>query len=125
VLANATNAVERAITRSTIRVKAEVDRLLNLQSGPFKGNPTAVPSVPGEPPHKRWGTLGRSIEFETFRTADAFVGRVGTNLKYGLYLEIGTRTMRPRPYLRPAIDSQRSQIIADITKAGKEMGNGR
>jgi HK97 gp10 family phage protein len=117
VLDSARNEVERAIARGTILVQNRVGQLLNQASGPTKTNPTAQPSLPGEPPHKRTGTLARSIESETFRIGDQFVGRVGTNLKYGAYLEFGTRKMAPRPYLRPALDELRPQILREIQKA--------
>jgi HK97 gp10 family phage protein len=72
----------------------------------------------------RLGKLSASIETETFERDGLFVGVVGTNLKYGKYLELGTRKMAKRPYLRPALDSQRSRIIKDIKAAGKRMQRG-
>lgn len=54
-------------------------------------------SSPGEPPFKQTGHLRRSIQWELVGDA---TGRVGTNLKYGLYLEKGTtRDLAARPYL--------------------------
>ena len=40
------------------------------------------------------------------------IARIGTNLKYGLYLELGTRRMAARPYLRRALDETRDEIRA-------------
>jgi len=116
-MAVAETAVEEAITRGTIRVQAEAVRLV----GQFSGPPLGSPSAPGEPPHVRTGTLRRSIGFETFRIGRMFVGRVGTNLKYGRWLEEGTSRMAPRPYLRPALDSQRNRIVEEIEAAGGDM----
>lgn len=124
-LANAQNELERAIALGAIRVQREAQRLVGLRSGPIKSLPGAVPSAPGEPPHLRTGTLRRSIDHETLRLGNReFVGRVGPTgaaAKYGTYLELGTRKMAPRPYLRPALDSQRKQIVAEIRRAGRRF----
>jgi hypothetical protein len=61
----------------------------------------ANPSAPGEPPHKQLGHLRRSVTYEV--DAAASTGRVGTNLLYGLWLELGTRLMAARPWLRRAL----------------------
>ncbi len=110
-LAEAENAIEQAIVRGTLLVQTEAKRLVNQHSS------RPVPSAPGEPPHKDTGTLGRSIDRETFRRDGDFIGRIGTNLNYGRYLELGTRTLEPRPYLRPALDKMRPQILKEIKKA--------
>jgi len=54
-------------------------------------------SKPGQPPHKDTGTLARSI----FGQVDpvgwhggVIVGRVGTTVKYGAYLELGVKKSR-------------------------------
>lgn len=118
VLRSANNEIEKAIAIGTIKVQNESKRLVNQFSGP----PIGPPSKPGEPPHKRTGTLDRSIDMETFTRGRDFVGRVGTNLNYGLWLEIGTSKMLARPYLRTALDNMRKAIIRAINRAGKRMG---
>ena len=55
-------------------------------------------SPPGEPPNTDTGRLVQSIGIEV--DSDKVV--VGTNLKYGAWLEFGTREMKARPWLRPA-----------------------
>ncbi len=63
-----------------------------------------VPSAPGEPPRKRTGWLQRFTAHEVTREGGgAVVARVGNGLKYARHLELGTRTMAPRPFLRPAL----------------------
>ncbi len=56
-------------------------------------------SKPGDPPYKQTGHLRRSIAWER----DGDVRRVGTNLLYGKFLELGTRKMKARPFLRPSV----------------------
>ena len=57
------------------------------------------PSKPGEAPRKRTGWLQRNVTYSLDR--ENLTGTVGVtvNATYGLYLELGTRAMRPRPWL--------------------------
>lgn len=57
-------------------------------------------SAPYDPPVKQTGALQRSVQVEP---RGRFVRAVGTNEAVGLYLELGTRKMDPRPWLRPAL----------------------
>ena len=94
-LAQAENAIEKAVTVTTIRIQREAHRLVTQRSGPTVGAPNRPASAPGEPPHVRTGTLSRSIDHETFRRGNAFVGRIGSNLDYARYLEQGTSKETP------------------------------
>ena len=61
-----------------------------------------VPSKDGEIPSKQTGALKKSIRWE--RGIKKFTRRVGSIIKgYPFFLEIGTRKMGKRPYIRPAI----------------------
>lgn len=68
-------------------------------------------SNPGEPPNSDTGRLAQSVKFD-FQKA-GLVGRVGSNLKYAAWLEFGTLTMAPRPWLSEAVE-QTSKEVADI-----------
>jgi len=57
-------------------------------------------SKPGDAPNTDTGRLVQSIRMEF--TDGGATALVGTNLKYGAYLEFGTRTMAPRPWLSRA-----------------------
>lgn len=76
------------------------------------------PSQPGQPPHVLTGRLRQSITHRVDRDARGFVARVGTNVAYSKFLELGTRKMAARPYLRPALFRERSRI-AGILARGK------
>ena len=71
----------------------------------------AHPSAPGEPPRKQTGRLLASVAWEV----SGLVGRVGTNLPYGRWLELGTRLMAARPWLRRALAECRDKILAILS----------
>ena len=64
-------------------------------------------SKPNEFPHVDTGRLRQSI-FWTMRGSTTAI--VGTPVKYGLYLEVGTRHMAPRPYLRRTLSEMQGKI---------------
>ena len=68
------------------------------------------PSVAPDPPKKVTGTLRTGIrkEFDKARIS----GRVGTNVPYGPWLELGTRNMEPRPWLRPTLTENAAELRA-------------
>lgn len=74
------------------------------------------PSRPGEPPHKQYGHLRRSVAREVDRAT--LTARVGTNLKYGRCLELGTVRMAARPWLRRALAESRERIAGLFARVG-------
>ena len=90
-----------------------------LKSGPasgrtyFRGGVSHKASAPGQYPMSDTGRLQSSIQFN-MATPASLRGDVGTNIKYGLYLEFGTSTMAARPWLLPSF----KQSVATI---GKEL----
>lgn len=71
----------------------------------------AHPSQAGEPPRKQTGRLLGSVAWEVVEG----VGRVGTNLPYGRWLELGTRLMAARPWLRRALKECRDRALAILS----------
>ena len=70
------------------------------------GGTPHVPSSPGEPPRIDTKKLHDSITTETQQDGNHSIQtRVGTNVDYGRYLELGTRKILPRPWLRPALNA--------------------
>lgn len=67
------------------------------------------PSNPGEPPHKVTGQLQRSVTSQP--SADGLNYLVGTNIPYGSFLEFGTSKMAPRPWLRPTLFENQTEIM--------------
>jgi phage gpG-like protein len=73
----------------------------------------ANPSKPGDPPHKQHGQLRASISI----AVDDLIGRIGTNLDYGRWLELGARkrNLAARPWLRRALIECMPQIEAILS----------
>ena len=71
-------------------------------------------SKPGEPPHVDTGTLRRSITHQVVRTGGPTfaVCRVGSNIEYSKWLELGTSRMAARPFLRPSLARMLARIRA-------------
>jgi hypothetical protein len=70
------------------------------------------PSKPGEPPRKRTGHLQAGILHEF--SADRLTARVGLNpsVRYGGFLEWGTRRMAARPWLLATLSKVMPQLRA-------------
>jgi len=67
-----------------------------------RGNKFHVASKPGDPPNTDEGRLIDSIQIDV-DAINRFEVRVGTNVEYARRLEFGTRKVKPRPFLRPAL----------------------
>lgn len=76
-------------------------------------------SKPGDPPNTDTGRLVQSIKMEF--TNGGAVALVGTNLKYGAFLEFGTSTMSARPWLSRAF-KENTEGAAEIFKAAYGKG---
>jgi len=81
-----------------------------------------VRSQPGEPPRKQYGTLRRGVTYEVDKgMLVARVGLYGPALAYAKFLELGTRKMKARPYLRQTLFEESGNIEAIL--AGKGVQN--
>lgn len=74
-----------------------------------------VVSKPGKAPNTDTGRLVQSIQVD-FKKG-GLEGQVGTNLKYGAWLEFGTENMKARPWLSRAVKSSKKQIEKIFSKA--------
>jgi HK97 gp10 family phage protein len=95
------------------RVKAASIVVQNHAKGLIsKGGLGGKHSPPGDPPFVQTGRLRGSVAHEVV----GLIGRVGTNVIYGRFLEFGTRRMAARPWLRRALAEMRAAITAILTK---------
>lgn len=66
-------------------------------------------------------TLQRSITHEVTASADGAVGKVGTNVKYGPFVEDGTYKMKARPYLKPSLTKNLAAIGREFEQVIKRV----
>ena len=94
-----------------------------IQRGPATGKTykrrgvTHRASAAGQFPASDTGRLASSVDVEGIGTKTV---RVGTNLKYGAYLELSTANMQARPWLFPSAERAKKQVIKDAKKRYKE-----
>lgn len=108
LLASPTGPVGADLLKRAIRVETEVKRLTKQ---PGRGrvyrkyNPRRDhrASAPGDPPATDQGHLSASYGHAVGKDGQGLYAQVGTGLKKGRWLELGTRTIDPRPALRPAL----------------------
>jgi len=80
-------------------------------------SPHHVASSPGEAPNSDSGYLVSTIHAgEIIETPGSIQTSVGVGAEYGLYLELGTSKMEPRPFLVPATEVNRKDVIDALHK---------
>jgi len=82
-----------------------------------RGEKTHIASAAGEAPAADTGKLDGSIL--ALKSIDGDGWLVGTALDYGKYLELGTKDIKPRPWLIPALEKNRNAIENNIKSAIK------
>jgi hypothetical protein len=87
----------------TGRVYTQLFRRKNGKLYVFGSRVPHQASAPGAPPAADTGRLLGSIKHELGEDAEGLYAKIGTDVAYALYLELGTRYMAPRPFLRPAL----------------------
>lgn len=115
------NRVQQAIAYGAEQIRGEAIR--SIQKGPKTGRVYKRrriihrASAPGEPPATDTGRLVGSIFARLFRD----YAEVGTNVKYGAYLEAGTGRILPRPWLRPAYEKHIRTVLDRINRVVREI----
>lgn len=115
------------LQRATLRLHSEAVRGIHKKSSGaeqtrYSPKRTVTASKPGEPPNTDTGTLIKSVGFNI--DPNQMVGEVGTSLKYGKYLELGTKDIAPRPWLFPAVEKVKKELIKIFRQAPKHKGVG-
>ena len=106
---NMGRAVERALTAAAMGVEGQAVLNANFakgyQTGRTKGSITWATSKKRSYPSGEAGPNDGVSAPSDERTA-----HVGTNVEYAQHLEYGTRHMQAQPFLRKALDNNRSKI---------------
>lgn len=104
----------RRLEAAAIQVETHAKRLVSVPgTGRVRGRKAGpVAHAPaGEPPYKQTGRLRASIAHEL--DASGRVARVGTNVKYGRFLELGLG-VGPHPWLRRSLAEKAAAIRATL-----------
>lgn len=138
----ATREVKKAMTVAALVVESAAKKSMGKGASKFNtGGDTKSkrgkksfhrPSAPGFPPAVDTGILRASISHKVTEkggNVQGFVGsdtakikakaEAGTDVEYGFYLEVGTRNMEARPWLRPALrksEKRIKQILKDAVR---------
>lgn len=116
--ANAVKRVGAALFAGGEEIRAEASHLIT--EGAVSGK-NHVPSLPGDPPNENTGTLRNNIE--TTQVAPLRV-EVSSNAPYAAALEFGTSKMLPRPYMVPATERKRQEVVQLVRDAVKAATKG-
>lgn len=122
VLTLATKANVGAMHKAALVVESDVKTHF-AKAGTGHRYGKHVASRPGRPPAIDTGILRASMMSDVQKQGLGIIGRVGPDIEYiaakspgpgveyGFYLEVGTKNMQPRPFLRPALVRCRKKVI--------------
>lgn len=91
------------------KVRTEARRLIANGAIQGKGH---IPSAAGEPPNWDTGHLANNIT--TRKGPNATQAQTASEAGYAEDLEFGTSKMAARPYMRPATQNKRSEVVEDV-----------
>lgn len=122
--ANIRTDMGRAITNACMLVqntaqKGMTDTEIDSSKVYKRRSVSHSPSVDFDYPAVDTGRLRQSITHDVEVNGSETIGRVGTNLEYGLYLEFGTSKMSPRRWLKPSLAINRDKINKLLLNAVK------
>lgn len=83
-------------------------------TGRVYGNHQA--SAPGEPPAVDTGQLRNSITADTGQDEIGPYVDVGSSLEKAAYLEFGTSTIDPRPFMRPSVEVATPKMADELAR---------
>lgn len=104
----------KALIEAGFRIQRHAKK--SIASSPI--DPDTGRSTPGNPPHTDTGLLAASIYVNTQEDNGRTVSViVGTDVKYGQWLEFGTKNIAPRPWLLPAFEATKQKNMDAIKRA--------
>lgn len=91
------------------------DAALSIRDGAISG-PGHIPSEPGQPPNADTHDLDQSIHAgELIETSDSIRSSVIADSDHA-WIERGGSNMEPRPYMEPAVERARNDVVTALGK---------
>lgn len=109
-------AIGEAMDSQGSRLVWRIRRVLNTPYPPA--------STPGNPPHKRTGTLRKSVYHEVNRRRLSLRIKIDKVAFYWIFLEYGTRNMEARPFLGVTFDAMRPTIGLELARLVRRLLRG-
>jgi len=102
------------VLESSAQAIAE-DAAFSIRDGAISG-PGHIPSEPGQPPNADTGDLDQSIHpGELIETGDSIRTSVIADSDHA-WIERGGSNMEPRPYMEPAVERARHDVVEALGK---------
>jgi len=99
------------------------DKVIQSVESATRGGLTAAALIVEGAAVLKCPVLSGNLRGSITHKVDKDEARVGTNVEYAPYVEMGTRRMSAQPYLRPALDENKARIEKLIGDAiGKAVG---
>lgn len=122
-------SIRDGVAEVAVQTQGTAKRVVNSEGkGRWYHDQPQPSSRPLDPPAKQTGHLGRSIQVDLsgLDGQRSVTAAVGTNVRYGRYLEFGTSNMAPRPWMRRTIVKMKKKIPSIIKrhmdKAFRQIG---
>ena len=112
------DGIHKSISRSVLKMHKTALKSLRPPKSGFtykRGGRIHTASAPGEPPATDTGQLAASI-VPIFPKGRDLEGAVAARAVYAKWLEFGTEDMEPRPFLGPAIEEHRQEMLDDVRR---------
>lgn len=84
----------------------DIHTLRKNKKGDYKVSTVHVPSNPGEAPRVQFGNLQKSVLMNVFESEMRVRIGVPKNTIYGFWLEVGTKKIKPRPWMLATLREQ-------------------
>lgn len=116
--------VKRAVFKSAniVRTTAVQSILTGAKSGrvyeKYEPRRTHQASRAGEPPASDTGFLASQITTEVKVQGDKVIGQIVASAPYAKHLEFGTTNMLARPFMQPALQKNKKNILKIFKKEG-------
>ena len=106
-------AMTKIANKTAVELRGNI--IKKISRGSRSVNGIHIPSRPGQAPATDTGRLVGSIYFDQARgTFGSPTATVGSKLAYALYLEYGTRNMKPRPVWEPEAKKAQAKFIKRV-----------